>query len=258
MVEPCWESVETELTRTAEAAGTTRFWLRDDDAIEATPALDRLGQCTEAAGMPVLLAVIPAGATPALAEWIAEHSLVTPCQHGWRHANQAGAGERGCELGGERPDEVVLAELAQGRDRVRDLFGPRLADILVPPWNRIRPSLIPPLPGAGYAALSTFGRPVSAMPAGLCALNCDLDIIDWRNGRRGRSIEDLCGRLAKLIEASRIDAAPIGLLTHHLVHDEVAWRFLGQFFDRMPGFSGVEFVGIRALSEHVASPSTVT
>jgi hypothetical protein len=243
MIELSWQAVEAELKRTAEAGGTTRFWLRDDDATDVTPALDRLARSTAAAGMPVLLAVIPAGATPALAEWAGGHPLVRPCQHGWSHANHAGSGERACELGGARPDETVLAELARGRDILCNLLGPNAADILVPPWNRIRPSLVLSLPAAGYAALSTFGRPSGDRPAGLCPLNCDLDIIDWRNERRGRSIPDLCERLTKLIAASRLDGAPIGILTHHLAHDAAAWRFLEEFFGRAPGFRGVGFVG---------------
>jgi hypothetical protein len=253
MTEPAWQAVQTELARTVAAGGTTRFWLRDDDAIDVTPALDRLGHCTGATagvagrtggGMPVLLAVIPAKATPALADWLAERPLVTPCQHGWSHTNHAGSGERACEIGGTRADDVVLAELARGRDILHALFGPNAADILVPPWNRIRSSVIPQLPAAGYTVLSTFGRPAGAEPAGLRSLNCDLDVIDWRNGRRGRSIPDLCGRLIKLIEAARMDTSPIGILTHHLVHDEAAWRFLDEFFSRMRGLPGVEFVGV--------------
>ncbi len=240
MIAP-WATLKAELARTADVGGRTRFWLRDDDAIAVTPALQRLdGLCS--GRMPILLAVIPAGATRDLAAWTAERPSITPCQHGWRHANHATTGERACELGGARSDGDVLAELAQGRIVICDLFGSEAASILVPPWNRIRPSLIKELSGAGYAALSTFGRVGGTGSADLPRLNCDLDIIDWRNGRRGRTVESLCERLVRLVIEARIDDAPIGLLTHHLAHDEAAWRFLGEFLDAIHPDLDTDFI----------------
>ncbi len=239
MTDACWLDLDDALARAADGAGRpTRFWLRDDDAVAVTPALERLAQACGDAAMPVLLAVIPAGAGADLAAWLARHPGVTPCQHGWRHANHARAGERACELGGDRPDEAVLGDLARGRDRLRALLGRDPAPVLVPPWNRVRPSLVPRLrAGGAYAALSTFGRSPDPF-----ALNCDLDLIDWRNARRGRSAADLCGRLRGLVGQAREDGGPIGLLTHHLAHDEAAWAFLGGFLDRMRGRPDAVFV----------------
>lgn len=231
-----WRALDEELARTGDAGTATRFWLRDDDAVSVTPALERLTELCAAAALPVLLAVIPAGAGRDLAAWLESHPTVEPCQHGWSHANHAGAGERACELGGERSDAAVLGDLAAGRDRLRALVGARLRPVLVPPWNRIRASLVPHLREAGYAALSTFGRSDDPF-----AINCDLDLVDWRNDRRGRSVEDLCGKLCALVAEARRDGRPIGLLTHHLAHDEAAWSFLGQFVDRVRGRPDVAF-----------------
>jgi hypothetical protein len=217
----------------AEAAGRqgapVRVWLRDDDAVDTTPALDRLAALCGAAGLPVLLAVIPVGATDALATWLLDHPFVTPCQHGFAHANHAAPGERACELGGRRSDETVMAELHRGRALLIDRLGPALSGLLVPPWNRIRDSLLPGLARAGYTALSTFAGATTPAPAPLPRLDCDLDIIDWRHGRRGRSVEDLCTRLLPLIARAGASGQPIGLLTHHLQHDEAAWLFLRAF-----------------------------
>lgn len=238
MTDPGWRALQDDLARAADAGVTTRFWLRDDDAVAVTPALERLVAVCEGATMPILLAVIPGDADPALASWLADSPGVEPCQHGWRHVNHAGAFGRACELGGLRSDEAVLAELARGRDRLRHLFGSRLTPVLVPPWNRIRPSLVSRLGPAGYAALSAFGR---AAGNGIPALNCDLDLIDWRNGRRGRTPEDLCGQLRTLVAQARRDGGPIGLLTHHLAHDDAAWHFLELFFERVRDLPGVAF-----------------
>ncbi len=238
MTDACWLALDDALARAADDAGrATRFWLRDDDAVAVTPALERLAGLCEAVGLPVLLAVIPADAQPGLAAWLADHPSFEPCQHGWRHANHAAPGERACELGGARPDEAVLAELARGRERLHELLGARVRPVLVPPWNRIRPSLVPHLRAAGnYAAVSAFGP--SSEPF---TLNCHLDVIDWRNGRRGRPAADLCRKLLGLIAQARETGGLIGLLTHHLAHDEAAWHFLQTFFDRMRERSDVTF-----------------
>ena len=56
--------------------------------------------------------------------------------------------------------------------------------------------LVSRLPGLGYSALSTFGPPE---PDAMRRLNSDLDIIDWRNGRVGRPLDDLWRKLAGLL-----------------------------------------------------------
>ena len=191
-----WPGVKAELDRAFDTGRTVRIWLRDDDCVAVTPALERLASLCCGVGLPILLAVIPEPAEPDLAGWIGAHPAVTPCQHGFAHRNHAAPGERARELGGLRPAEAVLDELARGRAMLQALFGDRLSDILVPPWNRIDAALVPRLPGLGFSALSTFGPPE---PDGMRRLNSDLDIIDWRNGRVGRSVEDLARKLAGLL-----------------------------------------------------------
>ena len=153
-----WATVEAELDRAFEAGRRLRIWLRDDDCVAVTPALERLASLCHRFDLAILLAVIPELAEPGLAEWIAAHPAVTPCQHGFAHRNHAAPGERARELGG-RPVEAVLDDLARGRAILQALFGDRLSDILVPPWNRIDADLVSWLPGLGYSALSTFGPP---------------------------------------------------------------------------------------------------
>lgn len=268
-----WPSVRAELDRAFETGRTVRIWLRDDDCVAVTPALERLASLCRRLDLPILLAVIPEPAEPDLAGWIAAHSTVTPCQHGFAHRNHAAPGERARELGGLRPAEAVLDELAQGRAMLQALFGDRLSDILVPPWNRIDADLVSRLPGLGYSALSTFGPPE---PDGMRHLNSDLDIVDWRNGRVGRPIDDLARKLAGLlVRASEIvrtasdRVAPsrpswpgssvqldseaggvthaIGILTHHLVHDATAWAALEEMLECLRAHPAVAFIDAAGL-----------
>lgn len=243
MTEAAWADLEAALAAAAARGTQVRVWLRDDDAVEVTPALERLAAVTKESHMPVLLAIIPAGATGALADWVSAHGLFTACQHGLAHANHAGPGERACELGGDRSDAAVFADLATGRARFKRLFGPAASDILVPPWNRIRDSLVPGLSGLGYIALSTFASAKAHASSALPRLDSDLDIMDWRNGRRGRSEGDLCARLAHLVAPTTGAGRTIGILTHHLAHDEAAWSFLDRFLPTMRRQRGVVFVG---------------
>ncbi|MEI4471240.1 polysaccharide deacetylase family protein [Frigidibacter sp. MR17.24] len=206
----------------AAAGDPLRLWLRDDDAVAPTPALDRLLALTGGAGVPLVLAVIPEPTGPALAARLDGAPWASVALHGWSHHNHAPAGEKSQELGAHRPARVVLAELARGRARLGALHGARALPLLVPPWNRIDGAVAAGLPGQGITALSTFAARHHDV-AGLHEVNTHLDIIDWRGSRGGRGAETLWHELCDL-EAGR--TAPLGVLTHHLVHDDAAWAFL--------------------------------
>jgi hypothetical protein len=226
MSEPAgWAAVEQQLERFAAAGRRARLWLRDDDAVAPSPALERLLALCARHEVPVLLAVIPAGATPALASRLAAAPLAIPCQHGFAHANHAPQAEKKREYGPDRPLATMRAELEAGRDRLHALFGGSVAPIFVPPWNRIDAQVARLLPGLGFRALSVFGGKPAAIP-GLCRLDCRLDIMDWHGGRIGRDhgalAQELAGHLAQAFERDE----PVGVLGHHLVHDETAWGFL--------------------------------
>jgi hypothetical protein len=239
-----WKPVEAALDRAAAHGRRIGFWLRDDDAVDVTPALDRLDRLCARFAMPVLLAVIPQPAEPGLADWVALRPMFTPCQHGFAHRNHAPAGGRAVELGG-RPKTLVLDELGAGRAKLLGLFGSRLAPILVPPWNRIDPDLLADLPSLGFTALSTFGSAPTA-PC-LATVNANLDIIDWRAGRRGRSPDDLARRLVPLIETAAETGQGIGILTHHLAHDEAAWASLEACLRRLASHPATRFMSVPQL-----------
>lgn len=229
MLGEIWQPLTAELERWLQAGRTADFWLRDDDAIEPTNALDRLLAATAAHDVPVALAVIPATTGMPLAHRLARENHVTVVVHGWSHENHAPQGEKKQELGRHRPRDIVLAELSQGRARLQRLHDGRFAPMLVPPWNRIDADLLPHLAGLGFSALSVFGAP---SPAPIRLLNSTVDIMDWRGNRGGRDHAALISQIvAQLERAFRGEAGPVGLLSHHLVHDEVAWTFLDRLFE---------------------------
>ncbi len=244
MTDADWAPLTDELDRWARAGRVARFWLRDDDAVEPTEPLERLLALSARHEVPVALAVIPAFTGDALAGRLAAAPGAEVAVHGWSHENFAPPGEKKQELGGHRPADVVLASLERGLSHLARLHGPRLTPVLVPPWNRIDPALVSRLGGLGFRALSVFG-PEKAL--GLPAINTHVDVIDWRGTRGGRPGGDLAGEMAVRLRAIAGGEGTLGLLTHHLVHDETVWRFLEELFERTARHPGCRWTRLSEL-----------
>lgn len=242
-----WEPLEDELAKWQDSALPARLWLRDDDAIEPTEPLCRLAGMAEAYQVPVTIAVIPQPAGKALAAQLAGQPLFSVALHGTAHTNHAPRSEKKCELGLHRGLKTVVDELAAGHAKLRDLFGDRYIHMLVPPWNRIDAALVPELPNLGLSSLSTFTWQNFSTMSGLAQLNTHVDIIDWKQGRIARPAAELIDELAKNLAIARTRAcngerpAAVGILTHHLVHDEAAWHFLAKLFAFAAGRADIKW-----------------
>jgi hypothetical protein len=240
------EPLYQELERWRDAGRVARLWLRDDDAIEPTAALERLLAETKNYGIPVTLAVIPASTGAPLAQRLADEARVSVAVHGWAHYNHAGPDDKKQELGGSRLEETILGELHEGFLKLKGLYPKRFLSMLVPPWNRIDKGLIPKLPALGFESLSTYGRVKGESP--LAIVNSHLDLMDWHGARGGRPMADLIGELvAELQDRFEGSREPIGVLGHHLVHDAAAWDFLAELFEATAGHPAVEWVSAATL-----------
>ncbi len=239
-----WERLDEELEAWRQARRTASFWWRDDDAVEPSAPLDRLLRLADEHATPLALAVIPRHATAELAARLAqEPARVSVLQHGYDHANHAAAGEKSIELAPGRARVAICEELKRGRTMLVSLFGERAEPVLVPPWNRIGPDIVKELPGLGFRGLSLYtARAARTAAEGLVACNTHVDVLRWKPKREflgeDAALDLLIGHLrarrAAAREAAslagraepRVDPAePTGLLTHHLVMDEAAWRF---------------------------------
>lgn len=222
-----WPDLVDELDRWGAAGRVAPLWWRDDDAVAATPQLDAL--LALVGEVPLALAVIPARARFELADALARRPRVAVLQHGWRHADRA-AGGRKSEYPEGRPAGVVGAEIAAGQARLKAMFGPRALPVLVPPWNRIAAEFLPLLPAAGIRGLSAMAaRRALSLPPGVAALDVHLDLVAWRGDRGFIGTDAALGFLVGQLRARRLDdddAAPIGILTHHLIMDGATAAFL--------------------------------
>ena len=231
-----WSDLSEELDAWHAEGHVASLWWRDDDAAAPAPALDRLADLAREHVVTVGLAVIPALAQPSLAPWL-EPLRAEVLQHGWDHRNHAAAGEKKVELGPQRALGEVTAELSKGSAKLRELAGDQCLPVLVPPWNRIDPALVPALPHGGFRGISAFGprRTAEAAP-GLRQTNCHVDVVDWRGGRRfvgrDRALAEVVAHLAARRRRSVDPAEPTGLLTHHAVHEESTWTFIARFIER--------------------------
>ncbi|MBE7244592.1 MAG: glycosyl transferase family 28 [Actinomycetospora chiangmaiensis] len=226
-------ALRSALDRAAHENRRVPLWWRDDDAVAATPALDRLLSLAE--GTPILIAAIPAKTDASLARRLAGASDVSLAVHGLAHDNHAPPGERSAEFGPHRPLEELRAEAARALALAREHLPPdRLLPVFVPPWNRMSDALARVLPELGYRGLSAAGGPAMA---GLRRAEATLDVIDWRGSRSLRAAESLLAPLTA--HAMSGSAEPLGLLTHHLAHDETVWAFLAELIPLLAGHPAV-------------------
>ncbi len=234
-----WRPLDDALARAAGLGKTLSFWWRDDDAATVTEALERLLALRDRFALPLALAAIPERFDPSLADRISEILSVRLMVHGWRHKNHAAGDVKKAEFGADRALGHLTVDALNGLKRMQETINARhsslLIPVFVPPWNRIAGKLVPQLPHLGFTGLSTFGDRPPPVP-GLRQINCHIDPVDWRKERSLVPQEAIIATLVRAI-TERSDGAtdePIGILTHHLVHDEAIWEFCEALLERLP------------------------
>jgi hypothetical protein len=216
-----------ELARWKAHGRAPVFWWRDDDARRPTPALDRLLALSVRFQAPITLAAVPDGDIAALARACRATPGAELAIHGFRHENRAPPGWPS----GEVNDLDHLTDVLSDLDTAMGVFRragvtPRL---FVPPWNNAHPILKQAL-GLRGVGLSGYGDLRGQAEPG--RLDAHLDVMRWRPKPRFKGAVKFLLRTRRLLTERRMKAMwdePLGLLTHHLDHDENAWRFLEAF-----------------------------
>ncbi len=257
-----WQALEDELDRWASAGRTASFWWRDDDVVAATPALERLIGLHRASAAPLALAIIPAQAEPGLVDRLSDEPNIAALQHGYAHRNHAGPDAKKSEFPNTRSINERVADLQAGRERLQNLLVPdQFVPVFVPPWNRLAADTLPAMPELGYAAVSVFQARSSYWAApGLAMLNTHIDPIDWHGNDNAaaveRSLAAACLHL-RAMRADEQDLQPLGLLTHHLRHDETIWGFIDLFLSRTAAHPAVRWLDVSTAIEIGRAPVTL-
>jgi peptidoglycan/xylan/chitin deacetylase (PgdA/CDA1 family) len=237
-----WLDVIAELDHWGDAGQLARLWLRDDDAVSATPALDDMLSLIERHGAPVLFGVIPMLADESLVQRLARSARASVAMHGITHVNRAAAGQKKQELPPEIDRGTLIAELERGRERLLRLFGPSAGGWYIPPWNRISPQVARALPLAGFVALSCFGATDHGVD-GLIQRNTHVDLIDWGAGRSGKPARRVAAELVAALVWARIEGyRPVGVLTHHLDHDASATASLSGLLETIDAHPAARWI----------------
>ena len=127
---------------------------------------------------------------------------------------------------------MILDELRQGMGKFSQLFKGRFLPVLVPPWNRMDPELLPYLPVMGYRGVSGDYKPHRPVPPdGLRVVDTHCDLLTWKKKPAAFAGAEKCAKLiAAHLSDKRAGAVdpdePTGVLSHHLAMDPAAWAFL--------------------------------
>ena len=217
--------IDAVLAALDAADAPVHFFIRDDDAGWDDARLFALLDCTQAAGVPIDLAVIPQAVAAPLARALCERvdasggasrgasgGTIGLHQHGHAHRNHESQSARKCEFGPARSIAAQRADLIAGRQHLQGCFGDRLDATFTPPWNRcsgVTPGLLAAL---GYTALSRdrTAPPQFALPE----LPVD---VDWCREQRLAAERGESGgaRIGNALAQRVAGGATVGLMLHH-------------------------------------------
>ena len=235
------QMLDAEIALWEESGLTPRLWWRDDDTTELSVPLSKLSDLAAQFKVPVLLAVIPSLAKQELSAFVSSNPWLDAATHGFSHTNHGDQDTKKTELTENslgRSVQDVAQELITSRKNMEDMFGLAASQILVPPWNRISTSALQTLPSIGFKLLSTFTD--QKLSTDIHQINCHIDLMHWRPDRLAKTIREVTDELLICLQDRRISdypKQPIGILSHHLVHDENAWEateFLMSYFAKQP------------------------
>jgi hypothetical protein len=273
MMSPLWENTRRELDLWAAQGLKAVFWVRDDDAFETSAQLARLHDLAVGHDITIGLAVIPAKLHPSLPLYMGKDGRrFHPMCHGWQHINHAGSGSKPAEFGRQRPVSALVNDARLAYRTFSDYFG-EMNVVFVPPFGRISRTLVRALPEIGYTGISGAAgwleRKLSLLSdwniriptvepscwSSIPRLDVQIDPIDWRN-RTAHDPATIGQSLVRCLRARRsgllASNLPIGLVTHHLAHDENVWQACDAVLQLLRRHEAIEFLHVGQFFKGIA------
>jgi GT2 family glycosyltransferase len=252
-----------------EADGlVARFWWRDDDAKWNNDALRRLVDLAGQRNTPIILAVSPGLIEDTFLSRVEALINLSFAAHGYQHINHS-SGRQSAEFGSNRPLDEMRLEIDLLSSKFRREFPSRALAMFVPPWHVLDPRLIPDLHRAGFKVLSMQDRQAARvlyrvaanvpsprgaiarkpsgekLEQGITRLDCSTELLKYERGGATANpffFDELVG-LLRLRRWGFLPAfRPVGFLTHHLQHDENAWKQLSVLINTLANHSAVRFI----------------
>ncbi|MBX7145827.1 MAG: hypothetical protein K1X44_00800 [Alphaproteobacteria bacterium] len=244
-----WSDLKQELILWDSHNLSIYMWWRDDDAVQFTPELQLLLNLAKTNHCPITLAVIPYANQLKLDDMIHNEYELSIVQHGYRHHNHETYPTKKSEFGLNRSLSDSIDDLHEGQLLMKKVFGPYALPVLVPPWNRIDDRIIDYLPSLGFKGLSTFGTDKIGLKKGILQWNCHIDPINWHQGKSFYGESQVIDMILHEIQKRRFNSSshnPLGLLTHHLIHDKNCWNFIQNLLDFSQNYSCIQWISLKS------------
>jgi len=265
----------------------TSVFVRDDDLNVLDDSLRSVMDLLRDLCVPCNYQSVPAQLTPEAADFVRARRAQWPHgvrinQHGWKHAQTLRGQPRYSEFDGGRPADSQRADIARGRERLRELLGDDFGDtVFTPPCHKYDAATLQVLADLGFRVLSAgiapgraagvyyalgrslhrvgfLGRRVSYHGRGLpgsplveVSVGIDVDEdVDAAGRRRLKSAEELW---QEFLAVRRVTPA-VGVMLHHATYTQASrLAELRRFLERLRSTRGVEFVGIEELAGRFAA-----
>lgn len=223
------------------------LFLRDDDVDVDEDSLKQLLDLALARGVPMNLEIIPgrltAAGTAVLKNTLrADHALLSLNQHGWMHSNHEPEGRK-CEFGPSRSFTQQLTDIAQGKAILESTFDELFYPAFTPPWNRCTTDTYRALEELGFQVLSKDRGKDRLDEYRFKEISTTLDLYSWKEGARMKSSDEIVHTLIGQLEALPL----VGLLLHHKVMTNDAFRFLDQLLCELTRHTVVRFHTFRTV-----------
>jgi predicted glycosyltransferase len=235
-----------------------RIFFRDDDIDEDEETLIRLLDLFLAHGVPLNLAIIPDLLSDATVRRLHRRELWIPeslglIQHGWRHINHEQEGRK-CEFGISRSLADKFNDIARGKTRLEDAFGPRFYPAFTPPWNRCTQDTFGVLDELGFVVLSKDCGKEPVHGHQFQEISTTLDFYSWKGGASLKPPDVIVSALIN--QLWELDT--IGILLHHKVMDVTALTFLDQLLNELRHCPQVRFHTFKTLMQQLEATQSVS
>lgn len=235
-----------------------RIFFRDDDIDEDEETLIRLLDLFLAHGAPLNLAVIPDLLTEATVKRLHTRELWIPeslglIQHGWKHVNHEQEGRK-CEFGISRSLADKFNDIARGKSRLEEAFGPRFYPAFTPPWNRCTQDTFGVLDELGFMVFSKDRGKEPVEGHRFQEISTTLDLYRWKDGATLQPPDFI----VKTLISQLWELDTIGILLHHKVMDVTALTFLDQLLTELRQFPVVRFHTLKTLMQQIETTQPVS